>query len=340
MKMNKAVIATFVLASSVGATATGAQETPLRQSQTNDSASQTGSERTQSNRSQPGNVAAGQAAQQRENLQGTPQSAPGSARRINADILKQTAEDFYKNVHIRGSKLVGWNVVDEAGADLGKISDVAIGSGGRIDALVVKVGGIAGIGEKEYAIPWQAISVQSTKDPLRVMVSRAEVERATPIEGDPLGGSLTFKDQQLNERFDVEGSSAKLAGTGPGTGTATVISPAKTMDEQAHRAKFNQYDRNNDGYISQGEARSDRSLNGAFGRLDNNRDRRLDESEFSRFEVADSAGGTQSGSGARGGREADDGMRSTSDANPGTNAVPHSQESPDPRIHGSGSGAK
>lgn len=336
MKMNKTYVATFVLAASIGS---AWAQVPARQPQTTDSQSPASSERTQSDRARSGDVAAGQAAQQRENLQGTPQSAPGSAQRINTSVINQISRDFYKNVHIRGSKLIGWKVVDESGKDLGKISDVAIGPGGRIDALVIKVGGIIGIGEKEYTIPWSAVAVESTKDPIRVMVSRADVEKALPVEGDPLGASLTFKDQELNKRFDVEGTSSTLATPGPGTGTATIISPAKPMDEQAQQSKFTQYDRNNDGYISKNEARNDRGLNAAFGRLDSNRDNRLDESEFARFEAPaatmERSGGTQGGS-----RSKDSGGTGpTSDAQPGTTAVPHSQEGSDPGIHRSGGGA-
>jgi sporulation protein YlmC with PRC-barrel domain len=49
------------------------------------------------------------------------------------------------------------NVYDPSDAKIGEINDVLVGKDGKIDALIVGVGGFLGIGEKDVAVPFDAI---------------------------------------------------------------------------------------------------------------------------------------------------------------------------------------
>ena len=49
------------------------------------------------------------------------------------------------------------NVYDPSDAKIGEISDVLVSKDGKIDAFIVGVGGFLGIGEKDVAVPFDAV---------------------------------------------------------------------------------------------------------------------------------------------------------------------------------------
>jgi hypothetical protein len=70
------------------------------------------------------------------------------------------------------------NVYDPSYAKIGEISDVLVSKDGKIEALIVSVGGFLGLGEKDVAVPFSAIhgaekngswylTMNSTKDALK-----------------------------------------------------------------------------------------------------------------------------------------------------------------------------
>jgi sporulation protein YlmC with PRC-barrel domain len=50
------------------------------------------------------------------------------------------------------------NVYDPSNTIIGEISDVLVNKGGRIEAFIVSVGGFLGIGEKDVAVPFNAVA--------------------------------------------------------------------------------------------------------------------------------------------------------------------------------------
>ncbi len=59
--------------------------------------------------------------------------------------------------------LMGKEINAQAGDDtIGTVNDVLIGEDGKVVAVIVGVGGLLGMGEREVAIPWDAI--QHTRD--------------------------------------------------------------------------------------------------------------------------------------------------------------------------------
>lgn len=71
-------------------------------------------------------------------------------------------------------------------------------------------------------------------------------------------------------------------------------------------ASFSSSDRNADGSISKDEASGMKDLSGRFDDLDANRDGKLDQGEFAKFEASGSASGKSSGSSGdkkKGGKE-------------------------------------
>ena len=49
------------------------------------------------------------------------------------------------------------NVYDPSDAKIGEISDVLVNKDGKIDAFIISVGGFLGMGEKDVAVPFNAI---------------------------------------------------------------------------------------------------------------------------------------------------------------------------------------
>jgi sporulation protein YlmC with PRC-barrel domain len=70
------------------------------------------------------------------------------------------------------------NVYDTSDAKIGEISDVLVGRDGKVEAFIISVGGFLGMGEKDVAVPFNAIratekngswylTMNATKDSLK-----------------------------------------------------------------------------------------------------------------------------------------------------------------------------
>jgi sporulation protein YlmC with PRC-barrel domain len=70
------------------------------------------------------------------------------------------------------------NVYDPSDAKIGEISDVLLNKDGKVDAFMIAVGGFLGVGEKDVAVPFDAVhatqkdgkwylTVNTTKDALK-----------------------------------------------------------------------------------------------------------------------------------------------------------------------------
>src|SRR5580693_8446563 len=57
----------------------------------------------------------------------------------------------------RASKLIGLNVYNDAGEKIGDISELIVDRDGKLEAVVVGVGGFLGLGEHDVAIPYSQI---------------------------------------------------------------------------------------------------------------------------------------------------------------------------------------
>ena len=80
------------------------------------------------------------------------------AGRTTASCRSQHATDW------RGSKLIGAIVYGPDNASIGEISDVLIGNDGKIRAVVIGVGGFLGVGEKNVAMPFDALNITRKPD--------------------------------------------------------------------------------------------------------------------------------------------------------------------------------
>jgi sporulation protein YlmC with PRC-barrel domain len=120
----------------------------------------------------------------------------------------------------RASKLVGVAIYGPDNTSIGKISDLLMGKDGRIQTVVVGIGGILGIGEKDVAIPFD--QVRFSDQPVTPPTPKAPVmQKNTAANGSPAGGTVPAPDD-------------------PGSGAASSTQPAATdvLGAPSHSAAY------------------------------------------------------------------------------------------------------
>jgi sporulation protein YlmC with PRC-barrel domain len=85
----------------------------------------------------------------------------------NKKVSVERAQEANKSMQqvSRSSKITGGKVKNTAGEDLGDIKDLVIDpANGQVVYAVVSFGGIMGLGDKLFAIPWRALHSASPKN--------------------------------------------------------------------------------------------------------------------------------------------------------------------------------
>jgi sporulation protein YlmC with PRC-barrel domain len=90
-----------------------------------------------------------------------------TTQRLGTFVQEQKATEW------RSSKLVGADVYGPGDDKIGAINDVLIASTGNVQAVVVGVGGFLGVGEKNVAIPFDALTI--TRKPNGATISKVSV---------------------------------------------------------------------------------------------------------------------------------------------------------------------
>jgi sporulation protein YlmC with PRC-barrel domain len=111
-----------------------------------------------------------------------PMNSPAAGAQMNGTQSTAFVQD-QKSTDWRSSKLVGTNVYGQDNTKIGDINDILIGSGGNVQAVVVGVGGFLGVGEKNVAIPFDALSItrkanSTTIEKITVSYSKDDLKNA------------------------------------------------------------------------------------------------------------------------------------------------------------------
>ena len=80
---------------------------------------------------------------------------------------------------IRASKVIGTTVKNGAGERLGEIEDIVLDK--QSDTLlfaVLSFGGLLGVGEKYFPVPWEALSYDESEDAYIVDVTKDRLQTA------------------------------------------------------------------------------------------------------------------------------------------------------------------
>ena len=86
---------------------------------------------------------------------------------------------------LSASTIVGDKVVNPQGENLGKLEELMIDlDEGRIAYAVLSFGGFLGMGDKLFAIPWQALQVDTVNERIVLDVPKETLENAPGFDKD------------------------------------------------------------------------------------------------------------------------------------------------------------
>lgn len=103
------------------------------------------------------------------------------------------------NSVISAAKVQGTSVRNSADESLGKIEDVVIDKqSGRIVYAVLSFGGFLGLGERHFAIPWEALRYSPQLEAYQLDIDKETLERAPGYES---GNEPDMSDQRWGEQI-------------------------------------------------------------------------------------------------------------------------------------------
>ena len=80
---------------------------------------------------------------------------------------------------MRADTLVGYDVYNTEGQDLGDIKDIMLNVfDGKVSYAVLEFGGFLGIGEKLFAVPWDALKLDSENKRFTLNIDKERLENA------------------------------------------------------------------------------------------------------------------------------------------------------------------
>jgi sporulation protein YlmC with PRC-barrel domain len=118
----------------------------------------------------------------------------------------------------RSRQIAGQRVTGRDGADLGTVRDLVVDADGRLAALVVEGGGIPGVPDAVYRVPWSGVDTTPGREGVAVAVSRAELPTLGLFPGSE-GVATLPREFRASE---VVGDYARLQ-TGYGFGVVTDV---------------------------------------------------------------------------------------------------------------------
>lgn len=138
-------------------------------------------------------------------------------------------------------KLIGRNVKNANNDTIGEIKSIHIGPTGRVDSLMVGVGGFLGIGEREVSLKWSDLIISKDGKSVKVNMTKDQLAAMPPYKYK----DETWRGQVFTDKgpWTAEPRSAAADRTPPAAGTDT-RAPAR---DQAAGVKG---DFNADGNIS------------------------------------------------------------------------------------------
>ena len=79
---------------------------------------------------------------------------------------------------MRADKLIGTSVYNAEGQEVGSVQDIVFDKDGKIVGVVLKVGGLLGIGGKSVGIKWDEVQVVPQEDAVRVNYTEDQLKIA------------------------------------------------------------------------------------------------------------------------------------------------------------------
>jgi sporulation protein YlmC with PRC-barrel domain len=160
--------------------------------------------------------------------EGTPRadtSAIRSKLMLESKIKKTDSDKTYRRV-LSASTLAGDKVRNAAGEDLGKVDELMIDiPSGRVAYAVLSFGGFLGMGNKLFAVPWNALRVDEDEQCFVLDVDKRTLESAPgfdksnwPDMADNAWGSEIYRYYNTTPYWEDQTSRRTLRSGGGGSG--------------------------------------------------------------------------------------------------------------------------
>ena len=109
---------------------------------------------------------------------------------------------------LSATTLIGDDVKNAQGENLGKLEEIMLDvNTGKIAYAVLSFGGFLGLGDKLFAIPWQAFSLNAEEHSLVVNVNKSVLEKAPGFDKDKWPKTTSADDKWLVQVYDYYGYS-------------------------------------------------------------------------------------------------------------------------------------
>ena len=104
---------------------------------------------------------------------------------------------------LSATSLVGNKVINRSGQELGSIKELMIDlDEGRVAYAVLSFGGVMGIGDKLFAIPWEAMDLDTEQHAFILNVDKAALEEAPGFDKDNWPDNPQFEAKWLLDKLD------------------------------------------------------------------------------------------------------------------------------------------
>jgi sporulation protein YlmC with PRC-barrel domain len=143
---------------------------------------------------------------------------------------------------LSASTIIGDTVRNRLGEDLGHIKELMLDvEDGRIAYAVLSFGGILGIGDKLFAVPWRALELRPEERTFYLDVDKEQLENAPGFDKDnwPMTLDREFM-TEVHSYYGIDPYWGETVRTGPGTtgtgaGTGATETPPPGTSESSPR---------------------------------------------------------------------------------------------------------
>jgi len=87
-----------------------------------------------------------------------------------------TTENSMAGQGAKVDKLIGRNVQNAQGDTIGEIESIYLGKDGKVDSVVIGVGGFLGIGERDVKVAWKDLNIMNNGEKVTVNMSKDQLK--------------------------------------------------------------------------------------------------------------------------------------------------------------------
>ena len=128
------------------------------------------------------------------------EAAGDRSRTTTAAIDKSTLTEIPAG-ELKAEELIGTTVYGANDENIGEISDIVLSQDGKVDAVVIDVGGFLGMGEKPVAVGFDKLAFMADKDGKKYLYTTFTKEQ---LEAQPAYDEGTYAEKRDEQRLIVQ----------------------------------------------------------------------------------------------------------------------------------------